>query len=41
MAMATTPNCASLANLPVTVTQRIQHDGQWRDGDTSFLKVNW
>jgi single-strand DNA-binding protein len=21
-------------------TQRIQQDGQWRDGDTSFLKVN-
>jgi single-strand DNA-binding protein len=20
--------------------QRIQHDGQWRDGDTSFFKVN-
>jgi single-stranded DNA-binding protein len=24
----------------VAVTQRIQQDGQWRDGDTSFLKVN-
>jgi single stranded DNA-binding protein len=24
----------------VAVTQRIQHDGEWRDGDTSFLKVN-
>jgi single-strand DNA-binding protein len=22
------------------VTQRIQQDGQWRDGDTSFFKVN-
>jgi single-strand DNA-binding protein len=22
------------------VTQRIQQDGEWRDGDTSFLKVN-
>jgi single-strand DNA-binding protein len=24
----------------VAVTQRIQQDGEWRDGDTSFLKVN-
>jgi single-stranded DNA-binding protein len=24
----------------VAVTQRIQQDGRWRDGDTSFLKVN-
>jgi single-strand DNA-binding protein len=23
-----------------SVTQRIQQDGEWRDGDTSFLKVN-
>jgi hypothetical protein len=23
----------------VAVTQRIQQDGQWRDGDTSFLKA--
>jgi single-strand DNA-binding protein len=38
MAMATTPSCASLANLRVAVTQRIQRD--WRDGDTSFLKGN-
>jgi hypothetical protein len=30
MAMATTPSCASLANLRVAVTQRIQRD--WRDG---------
>jgi hypothetical protein len=22
------------------VTQRVQQDGQWRDGDTSFFKVN-
>jgi single-strand DNA-binding protein len=29
-----------VANLRVAVTQRIQHDGEWRDGDTSFLKVN-
>jgi single-stranded DNA-binding protein len=30
----------AVTNLRVTVTQRIQQDGQWRDGDTSFLKVN-
>jgi single-stranded DNA-binding protein len=22
------------------VTQRIQQDGEWRDGETSFFKVN-
>jgi single-strand DNA-binding protein len=30
----------AVTNLQVAVTQRIQHDGEWRDGDTSFLKVN-
>jgi single-strand DNA-binding protein len=30
----------AVANLRVAVTQRIQQDGQWRDGDTSFFKVN-
>jgi single-strand DNA-binding protein len=30
----------AVTNLRVAVTQRIQQDGQWRDGDTSFLKVN-
>ena len=29
-----------MANLRVAVTQRVQQDGQWRDGDTSFFKVN-
>jgi single-strand DNA-binding protein len=29
-----------VTNLRVAVTQRIQHDGEWRDGDTSFLRVN-
>jgi single-stranded DNA-binding protein len=24
----------------VTVTQRIQQDGEWRDGETNFFKVN-
>jgi single-strand DNA-binding protein len=30
----------AVANLRVAVTQRVQQDGEWRDGDTSFLKVN-
>ena len=30
----------AVANLRVAVTQRVQQDGQWRDGDTSFFKVN-
>jgi single-strand DNA-binding protein len=35
-----TNNGIAVANLRVAVTQRIQQDGEWRDGDTSFLKVN-
>jgi len=30
----------AVANMRVAVTQRIQQDGTWRDGDTSFLRVN-
>ena len=30
----------AVANMRMAVTQRIQQDGEWRDGDTSFLKVN-
>jgi single-strand DNA-binding protein len=30
----------AVTNLRVAVTQRIQQDGEWRNGDTSFLKVN-
>ena len=30
----------AVANLRVAVTQRVQQDGQWRDGDTSFFKVS-
>ena len=30
----------AVTNLRVAVTQRVQQDGQWRDGDTSFFKVN-
>jgi single-strand DNA-binding protein len=30
----------AVANLRVAVIQRIQQDGEWRDGDTSFFKVN-
>ena len=29
-----------MTNLRVAVTQRVQQDGQWRDGETSFFKVN-
>jgi single-strand DNA-binding protein len=29
-----------VTNLRVAVTQRLQHDGEWRDGDTSFFNVN-
>jgi single-strand DNA-binding protein len=29
-----------VTNLRVAVTQRIQQDGQWRDGETNFFKVN-
>jgi single-strand DNA-binding protein len=30
----------AVTNMRVAVTHRIQQDGEWRDGDTSFLKVN-
>src|SRR5215218_10348657 len=30
----------AVANMRVAVTQRIQQDGQWRDGETNFFKVN-
>jgi single-strand DNA-binding protein len=29
----------AVANLRVAVTQRVQHNGQWRDGETSFFRV--
>src|SRR5215213_8364252 len=35
-----TNNGTAVANMRVAVTQRVQQDGEWRDGDTSFLKVN-
>jgi single-strand DNA-binding protein len=35
-----TSNGTAVANMRVAVTQRIQQDGQWRDGDTSYLRVN-
>ena len=35
-----THNGIPVANLRVAVTQRVQQDGHWRDGDTSFFKVN-
>jgi single-strand DNA-binding protein len=34
-----TTNGTAVANLRVAVIQRVQQDGEWRDGDTSFLKV--
>jgi single-strand DNA-binding protein len=35
-----TGNGTAVANFRVAVTQRIQQDGEWRDGETSFFKVN-
>jgi single-strand DNA-binding protein len=35
-----TGNGTAVANLRVAVTQRIQQDGTWRDGETSFFRVN-
>jgi single-strand DNA-binding protein len=35
-----TNNGIAVANLRVAVTQRVQQDGQWRDGETNFFKVN-
>jgi single-strand DNA-binding protein len=35
-----TNNGIAVTNLRVAVTQRIQQDGQWRDGETNFFKVN-
>ena len=34
-----TNNGIAVTNLRVAVTQRVQQDGQWRDGETSFFKV--
>jgi single-strand DNA-binding protein len=30
----------AIANMRVAVTQRVQQDGEWRNGETSFFKVN-
>jgi single-strand DNA-binding protein len=35
-----TNNGTAVANLRVAVTQRVQQNGTWRDGETSFFKVN-
>jgi single-strand DNA-binding protein len=35
-----TNNGTAVANLRVAVTQRIQQNGTWRDGETSFFRVN-
>jgi single-strand DNA-binding protein len=34
-----TQNGTAVANFRVAVTQRVQQDGTWRDGETSFFKV--
>ena len=34
-----TNNGTPVTNLRVAVTQRIQQDGEWRDGETSFFTV--
>ena len=28
----------AVTNLRVAVTQRVQQDGEWRDGDTNFFR---
>jgi single-strand DNA-binding protein len=35
-----THNGIAVTNLRVAVTQRVQQDSEWRDGETSFFKVN-
>ena len=35
-----TSNGIPVANLRVAVTQRVQDGGTWRDGQTSFFRVN-
>jgi single-strand DNA-binding protein len=35
-----TNNGIAVANMRVAVTQRIQQDDEWRDGDTSFLRAS-
>ena len=33
-----TNNGIAVANMRVAVTQRVQQDGVWRDGETNFLQ---
>jgi single-strand DNA-binding protein len=35
-----THNGTAVANMRVAVTQRVQDNGTWRDGETSFFRVN-
>jgi single-strand DNA-binding protein len=35
-----TPNGAAVANLRVAVTARVKDGNDWKDGDTSFFRVN-
>ena len=39
-ALRFTNNGTPVANLRVAVTQRVLEDGAWRDGQTSFFRVN-
>jgi single-strand DNA-binding protein len=35
-----TPNGAAVANFRVAVTPRVRDGNEWKDGDTSFFRVN-
>jgi single-strand DNA-binding protein len=35
-----TPNCAAVANFRLAVTPRVREGDQWKDGETSFFRVN-
>jgi single-strand DNA-binding protein len=35
-----TPNGAAAANVRLAVTPRVREDDQWKDGETSFFRVN-
>jgi single-strand DNA-binding protein len=35
-----TPNGVAVANLRVAVTPRVREGDQWKDGDTSFFRIN-
>jgi single-strand DNA-binding protein len=35
-----TPNGAAVANFRIAVTTRVRDGNTWRDGDTSYFRVN-